>query len=462
MSPHLPGRIDPVLELVLDDDQPRFLSGVRRDHLTLEEWAQFKRLLQIVEWSDDGLYVRRNRLYQVGRVVLPNAVVTIPPAFDPSLFVDFYLYASGVNLDRFAQRQRAPVDLNRGGRHDVFLVLLAELFVELAEKLITLGVARTYMPIVERARLIRGRPMWSRDFGHHPAEGVTCGYHTLTTENLPNQLIVTGLAAAARSLHGTPNVNRVLSQLFAWRSMADEMYPTSASFDQAVRQLNRLTAHYRPALALARAFTLGFSPVDLFSGRADALQALEFSLPALFEQFLERLVRDACESRGLQVRAQARDGRAIIDGNGDTYRAVKPDLVVFRQGKPVAVIDAKYKPRYLVPGVSGSQVLKENRVNNEDIYQMCFYQARLTSRYGLSAPPKALIVAPLVPATHAVVDVSLRTIRWVSGGQATAEGYGLTLYPLPLGEVVQRLKKGFTGFEALEPAQELADVLRNL
>ena len=93
---------------------------------------------------------------------------------------------------------------------------------------------------------------------------------------------------------------------------------------------------------------------------------------------------------------------------------------------------------------------------------MCFYQARLKSRYGLSAPPKALIVAPLVPATHAVVDVSLRTIRWVSGGQATAEGYGLTLYSLPVAEVVQRLKEGFAGIDALEPAQELADVLGNL
>ncbi|HEX8558738.1 MAG TPA: hypothetical protein VF668_11565 [Pyrinomonadaceae bacterium] len=443
----------------LADDEPKFLAGIHPGDLSADEKRQFERMVEVVSWNGEGVVVRRNRDYRVGRISLGRLTVTIPPPFDHALFVDFYLYAASGDLSAFAHRRTAPVDLDRPGREDIFLSLLARVFVDYTERILSLGVARAYRYEVERARLVRGRPLWAKNFGHHPATGITCGYYSLSTDNLLNRLILSGLVAATRILYKEAELSRLHSQVFAWRSIAGETHPSLADFIRSERQINRLTEVYRPALSIARALILGFSPVSLFAGAATGMQSLEFSLPALFEHFVTRLVRQGCEELRLDVRAQFRDTNAITDGLGKPYRQVKPDLIVLRAGKPVAIIDAKFKPRY-VADLPGASVPKANRVSNADIYQLSFYQARLQALHRLAAPPPALIVAPKVTGDEPP-DVARRTIRW-SATKEDHKMYGLTVLPLPIDKVVGALKDGRSGMEALRPAEELYSFLKAL
>ena len=358
--------------IVLDSDQPAAVEGLSLDDITRDEHAAIGRLVDVHGIPGRRIILlRRNRRYRVGRVRFRDMVITVPPDLRPELFVDLLLYAYGVDLEKLTPRPAALVDLAPTIGRDVFLTLIAYLLVEATERLLTRRIARTYENIEERMAVLRGRPRWTADFGHHPIEGITCRYHSLRTDNLLNRLVFSGLLAAGSLLQETRWSPQCQSQVFIWRSIASEVVPRPADFLVAERGIDRLTENYRPVLALSRALVLGFSPEDVFSGMSTPFQTLEFSLPLLFERFAFRILRQAGAELDLDVRYRESDPEAILDGLGQGYRRVEPDIVLFRGGRAVGVVDAKYKPRY-VAGLPAKPIPPQDRVSNADIYQLFF------------------------------------------------------------------------------------------
>ncbi|WP_326567814.1 restriction endonuclease [Amycolatopsis rhabdoformis] len=116
----------------------------------------------------------------------------------------------------------------------------------------------------------------------------------------------------------------------------------------------RLTQHYRPALQLARIVRAGQS-VDQPAGATRATGFL-FDLNRVFEDWFAAALRHELEPYGGRLRSQLTrhldlDGRVRI----------RPDLVWERHGRPVAVLDTKYK-----------QVRTGERAH-ADLYQMLAY-----------------------------------------------------------------------------------------
>jgi hypothetical protein len=209
-------------------------------------------------------------------------------------------------------------------------------------------------------------------------------------------------------------------------------------------------------LSLARAFTLGFIPEDVFDGQNDLLQTLEFSLPDLFEAFAARLLTSATAQTRLTVRSQRTDSRAIVDGKGRRYRAVRPDIVVFSNAEPRLIVDAKYKPRYVVPANSSGRIDEANKVSSEDIYQLCFYQARLRSEFGLTRTPRALIVAPRLSTDPAPPDQDLRTMSWSDGDSApNGVDFSLAVAPLVVDTALRDIRRGAVGIDLLRSSPEI-------
>jgi 5-methylcytosine-specific restriction endonuclease McrBC regulatory subunit McrC len=406
----------------------------------------------------DELVIRRNRNYRVGRARVGDFVITVPPPFEPNLFVTFLLYASGADLTKFVERRASQIDLARVPEADRFLTLMALLHVEIAEGILAVHVARAYTARVERLRTLRGRPMWGKDFGHHPAEGLTCRHHLLETDNDLNRIVLAGLIAAARLLRATPWASEANTQVFIWRSLAAAVVPRLEAFANAERSVSRLTGHYRPAVQLARALFFGDSPTNVFGGGRGWLQSLEFNLPSLFEQFLARLLSEALASTDLRVSPQESDRGALVDRYMETYRGVQPDIVVYRSGRPVGVVDAKFKPRYVVG--SGAEPLPyRNRVSSADIYQVFFYEARLRSAYGLTSPLSAAVVAPKLESS--TPDEARRTIVWQASLRAGDPPYSLHVLPMPIADVLVELAAG-SARSALEKAPELARFIADL
>jgi hypothetical protein len=433
-----------MLHLTLDDDRFIDLPGIDPEELSAEASKSLADLCEVRRRRDGTPTVRR-RINRIGRIALPSVTIDVPPPVDPRSFAAFYLYALGHDLKGYLEREPAPEHLERTRDDPAYLGLLANLLVRSATTILAKHVAQRYERTVERPAALRGRPRFGADFGRHPAEGRTCEFFEKTTDTLMNRLVLAGLEVATPLLAGTASERAATTQLFAWRSLAIPYFPAPHDFELAAIKTDRLTTHYRLPLALARALLFGATPQPVDRRPRYQMQTLFFDMPRLFELFVTRLLSEAAPSLGLVVRGQYRVQRALVDGAGKHYRTVRPDVVMSSMaGTPLAVLDVKYKPRYLQRG-RGKLAL----VSAADTYQMFFYEARVRRRHRLPAPLPLAIIAPQLEAE--LPDDRFLRIRWAEVG----ESMELSLVPVPLADVAIAIADGKGAAAALGMATHL-------
>ncbi len=442
-------------QVVLTAAHPVATLGMPEGQLKLEELKLLRRLVgvQTIPGKREIL-IKRNVAHRVGRCRVRNYEVIVPPELAAPAFVQLLLYALRANATKYLHRETVSTAIQAAERGDFFIRLIAALIVRISETDLAQRVARTYEPLRERSRTIRGRPVWTADFGTRRSEGVTCDFRRLSEDNLLNRLVLAGLVRASSVLAGTADAKRSVNQLFIWRSIASEMVPREEDYRRANQHITRITGHYQPALALSRALVLGFTPEDPFSRRHDPLQALDFSLPALYELFVFRFLSVVATRLSMKLDFQPTDRAAIVDASGGTYRSVRPDLVVYRSGRPISVLDAKYKSKY-VSGKSNAEIPRSSKVTSADLYQLFFYQTRLQRLHNLSRPPFAVIIAPLLEG-DATWDRTRRNIEWRAS--MGSDGPSLTVIPFPLIKALDRLGEGKSEEEIVRDFYELQEM----
>lgn len=436
-------------DVVLDDVSQRDLSD--------EEFRALQRLASVTAIPRRRLLVLRRRpFHRVGRIRIGNYVVSVPPPMDSRRFVAMLLYASGIELGDLFRRPTVMAETGAAPPDDVFVYLLSALLVDAAESALREHLSKGYEIREGRLLALRGRPDWTRQFGRHPAEGIVCRFHELDTNNLVNRLVLAGLKRAQSYLASTPLESRASNQVFIWSSIAAQMTPRRHDFAVALSRLSRLTDHYRPLLALSRALTLGHSVVDLFADSDTPLPSLEFSVPDIFEEFLYKILSGVAGGFGLDVRFKEQDSGAILDGLGETYRNIEPDLVLGRNGFPVAVIDAKFKPQYLAapPGIA---IPAEQKATREDLYQLFLYQARARALRAGARPPLAAILAPQLSPT--VPELPRRTVEYATGVSGEPP-FVLQILAFPLEVVLDHLMNGGDESGAAALAPELIEFVK--
>lgn len=461
-APSVRGHIASVQEVEVRGSEPVAISGVGLADIDQEDLAQLTRLVDILPGSSESeLLVRRNRHHRVGRVVIGNITVSVLPELEAEDFLTLVLYASGEDVARFLRRVPATIDLHERSISR-FLSLFAALLVEQAELILQRHLAQVYIARTERLYAIRGRIQFGRDFGRHPAQGISCAHYLQETDNDLNRLVFAGLIAARGYLPGTPYESRCQTQIFIWQSLVSRPEMTYLRLIRVQLKLNRQVAHYGPALVSVRTLLFGWAPEDLFSSGVASMQTLEFSMAILFELFVGRVLADGVRSLGLSAAIQQGQGKAMVDARGSLYRRVRPDFVLYRGRRPVAVLDAKYKPRYLWGGPGGA-VPVHNRVSNEDLYQLFFYQARLRNRFRVESPIRSAIVAPDLTPGEELAEPERRLIYWSAGEHgAENERYGVQVVALPVPTVLSAIRSGGGPGELLAAAPELLSFLEAL
>jgi hypothetical protein len=433
------------------------LEGLSRRDLSDEEYRSLQRLALVTTVPGRRVLVLRCRPFQVvGRIRIGRYVVSVPPPISPRRFVAMLLFASGVELGDLLRRPTVTAEAAAAPPDDVFVYFLSALMVDAAESALRQHLAKAYEVRDTRLLTLRGSPDWTRQFGRHPAEGIFCRYHELATDNLVNRLVLAGLVRAQAYLAGTPLEPHASNQVFIWSSIATRSAPNRNDFAVALARLSRLTDHYRPLLALSRALTLGHSVVDIFANSDTPLPSLEFSVPDVFEKFLLRILQRMASSLGLEVKFKEEDSGALLDGLGDTYRRIEPDMVLVREGRPVAVVDAKFKPQYLRTP-PGEEIPSDYRVTRDDLYQLFLYQARTRALRRGERPPLAAIIAPQLGLT--TPDIDRRRIEYVTG-EPGDEPYVLRLLAFPLNAILDHLMNGGGEPECGALAPELSAFVR--
>lgn len=393
----------------------------------------------------------RRRRHVAGSVRLGKRTVVAPPPIPTRSFLALIYAVNGIRIDQ------APVGgLELGMPPELFRAALGAALVAAAESLSRRHIGQEYQSRTERLQLVRGRPRWTYDMARVRDGTITCQYELKTTDGLLNRLIVSGLGAARPLQPPGPIRRRADRQEFAWRGLAEPLpVPTRHHFDLVRTRLTRQTEHYRPALALSEAVLLGTRTVAETGGRETDLPL--FNLAQLFERFVERLLSALTEGTGLTIRMQHTRRDALLDGDGDVYRRIRPDAVVYAGKRPLAVLDSKFKPRYTN---GGTAVPMASRVTLDDAYQLFFYAERLRRLGRVSDPVPAFIVAPMLDDPAALPPLPRRSVVWHE--QEGVDTTGLRVVPLPLVAALDVLIGGGTFADAAARCEELAEVMTTL
>ena len=233
------------------------------------------------------------------------------------------------------------------------LTAVAYAFARQAERATAAGLLQGYRTVEESSTVLRGRVREAdqlRRFGLPlPLE---VRYDDFTVDTDENRLLLAATERVLRLPRLSGEVRRVLRRLLLV-TFADVSSVRGRRPSLSWRP-NRLNARYHVALRLGEMILAAES----FEHQRGSLRTsgFFFDMAKVFEDFVCVAIREALAPEAGRAHLQY---RTHLDHAGAVV--MKPDLVITRDGRPVAVLDAKYKAE------------KPSGFPNADIYQMLAY-----------------------------------------------------------------------------------------
>jgi 5-methylcytosine-specific restriction enzyme subunit McrC len=240
---------------------------------------------------------------------------------------------------------------------------LAQALWRQAERALRQGLLQGYSSIDESSPVLRGRLRETDQMyrWHGLALPLEIRYDEFTTDIAENQILRTAIDRMLRVPRVDDASRRMLRHL---QRKLGEVTPLVPGVPLPPWPPTRLNARYHTALRIAEVVLRATSPDQ---GEGDlAVNGFLFDMPRVFEDFVTVALREEFEAtRGGRVEAQ---GRSHLDEAGSVV--MRPDMVWSLAGRPVAVIDAKYKAE------------KPYGHPHADLYQMLAYCTVLGLRRG--------------------------------------------------------------------------------
>lgn len=234
------------------------------------------------------------------------------------------------------------------------LVALARAFARQADKALQQGLLQGYRTVEDAMPVLRGRLRETEQMGRRfglmlPAE---VRYDEYTADVAENQLLRT----AARRLLRLPRLPKdVRKSLLRTDLRLNVVTPLLPGHPLPAWQPSRLNTRYHVALRIAELVLRGNS-VEHERGNV-RFDGFLINMAKLFEDFVTVALREALAPQGGYCRLQ---DRWHLDAADSVL--MKPDLVWYdAEGRPIAVIDAKYKAE------------KPSGFPDADLYQMLAY-----------------------------------------------------------------------------------------
>lgn len=367
----------------------------------------------------------------IGTVEVGSLRVEVRPRLAAPEAAAFIRYALGGRVDA-TLRATFPMGPSPGLDE-----LLCHVLADEADRIRQAGLSRLYTRQRERLGVLRGRADFLASFpwNGERQQSLVCAYHLLTCDNIDNRLLRASLEQSSLMAITLPTRRRLLAHRRTWSHAASAIWPMREDFSEARQRYTRLTEHYRLAHNVGEIILARKRPSELFKVGTVVTSGLTLSMPALFEKFVERLVREELTPHDVTVESQHSDQGAILDGLGKVYRRIRPDLIVCRAGTPVIVVDAKYKQYWPADKPS---LQPKRRISNADLYQLFFYAQRLQLKHGLAKPPAAYIVSPL-PAKderdgQPEIEDRYKQVVWRAGHECAGD---VRLLDLPLTDILR-------------------------
>jgi len=226
------------------------------------------------------------------------------------------------------------------------------------------GMLKAYVLQADDLPSIRGRWHPAQDALRQPGrpDRMHCEFDELSADNRFNQTLKAALRRAERWVRSHPTLRHTVQTLLAHLDEVQDRVVTVAELDAL--PLNRLTARYERALAMARWFLAHEAP-DLRHGAAKGV-ALLFDMNALFQRTLAAALRRALPE-GLRLLEEKPRRYLAQDHQGQARFQLRPDICLLRGTEVVAIVDAKWKRLH------ADQSHATWGVQQADVYQLHAY-----------------------------------------------------------------------------------------
>ncbi|WP_405392531.1 McrC family protein [Streptomyces sp. NBC_01102] len=287
---------------------------------------------------------------------------------------------------------------------DDLVPALADLLARTARGTLVAGVLHGYREVADDLPLIRGRIRTTAQLRRTGLPlPISVQYDDHTPDIPENRILLAALHMAAH-LPGVPHPTRL-----ALRHLADRLpgvrRPHPGEPLPAWTR-TRLNARYVPALRLAELLLSGRS-IRPESGAPTPADGFLLDLPKVFERFVTVTLGEALARHG--IRCAPQDVHRLDEARRAAFR---PDLVLYRGGGPISVMDAKYT------------FLKVTAPPVEHLYQLLAYCTALGISHG------HLIYAATSPGTSPTDHV-------IRSSPVTITAHALNLNEPPAGILAQ-------------------------
>lgn len=236
-----------------------------------------------------------------------------------------------------------PIGLN-------YVPLLALSFISLCDKVLKVGLLRKYVKKSERLKTIKGKidfPFLSKS---RPWErtSIPCQYFDLTIDNIENQIILwcaNRLISSLKQLNNSGNdsyVSRRLREQFVTLSQEISLKPVNKT-DVLNTNFQSTAPHYSDLMNLCKAI-LQESLFSFNEGEKKTNSGVNFVIDMdwVFEQYMTYLFQKtiSINQKYNIFKINSQYWRYLCDNN---KIKIRPDLIIYKNNKPIAIIDFKWK-----------------------------------------------------------------------------------------------------------------------
>lgn len=357
----------------------------------------------------DGLYIKASSW--IGVVRFDAFVLRIRPKLTNIDVMRILLVSGG--LDRL-KRYRATRDYELRDTSMSLFDLVALLLADACTMIARDGLLRGYVVEEDDLPVVRGRLRITDQIRQRYGQvnRLECRYDDHHANVVENRILHTALALCRRYVqhpHVRNRIQRLLDTFVAVSQPLDQHWQSV----QADMTYNRLNTRYKEAHALAWIIMAGLNVDDLLATGSSQGFAFLLDMNPLFEKFIEVVIRYILRNEPIAVQAQLTSTGHIWDAeHSQTYKRLRPDLLLTNSDHISLAIDAKYK-RY-----------DAKKLHESDIYQTFLYTYAFRSA-DVDMLPSALIVYPADMPSNGTTRLHIRDSR--GAVQARLHAFGVDI-----------------------------------